>query len=76
MSFCTTFVLATWQDDMLQCTDYTTYNVFIVHNILWYVLININIRFGYNVFHYNIKGKNLCGKIACSRDNVNTFWIK
>ena len=33
-SFCTTFVLATQQADMLQCTDYAIYNVFIVHNIL------------------------------------------
>ena len=38
-----------------------------------YILINIIIRFGYNVFHYDIKGKNLHDKIAYSRDNVNTF---
>ena len=39
-------------------------------------MININIGFDYNVFHYYIKGKNLHGKIAYSRDNVNTFRIK
>ena len=38
-----------------------------------YILINIYIKFNYNVFHYDIKGKILCGKIAYSRDNVNTF---
>ena len=58
---------------MPQCTDYAICNVFIVHNILIYILINNNIRFNYNVFHYYIKEKNLHGKIAYSRDNVNTF---
>ena len=38
--------------------------------------MNINIAFGFNVFHYYIKEKNLHGKITCSRDNVNTFKIK
>ena len=38
--------------------------------------MNINIGFDYKVFHYYIKGKDLCGKITCSRDNVNTFKIK
>ena len=38
--------------------------------------MNINIGFNYNVFHYYIKGKNLCDKIVYSRDNVNTFRIK
>ena len=40
---------------MLQCIDYAIYNVYIVHNILGYILININIRFDYNIFHYYIK---------------------
>ena len=39
-------------------------------------MMYINIGFDYNVFHYYIKGKNLHGKITCSRDNVNTFKIK
>ena len=42
-----------------------------------YILINVNIKFNYNVFHYYMyKGKNLYDKIAYSRDDVDTFRIK
>ena len=39
-------------------------------------MININIGFDYNVFHYYIKEKNLHGKIAYSRDKIQRDKIK